>query len=103
MNIMIRESSLNYRALLVSCISVMVTVGLINNFLTLSTFLNSRSIHSSYTGIYLISYCICSIYVMIFIEIRYVLTLYGSESITKSYYYHYIYNCEGEGKFCCTS
>lgn len=93
MNIMIRESSLNYRALLICCISVMVIIGLINNFLALSTFLNSKSIRLSYKGIYLISYCICSIYVMIYIEIRYIITLYGSESIKKSYYYQYIYDC----------
>jgi hypothetical protein len=94
MKLMVQQSSsINYRGLLLFCTIFLVLVGLINNFLSLSTFLNSKSIRSSYNGVYLVAFSICSVYVMIFLGIRYILTLYGSKSLFESYYYQYLYNC----------
>ncbi len=87
------NSSINYQLLIIVCISLMVSIGLLNNVLALSTFIHSESIRLSYKGIYLISYSVCSIYVMIYVEIRYIITLYAPKSVLQSYSYQYIYNC----------
>jgi len=94
MKLMVQESSpINYRVLLLLCTIFLMIVGLLNNCLALSTFLNSKVIRSSYNGVYLVSLSICGVYVMIFVGARYILTLYGSKSIFESYFYQYLYNC----------
>lgn len=84
---------INYRVLLLSCTIFFMLVGLINNFLSLSIFLSCKSTRSSYKGVYLVAFSVCSIYVVVFVGMRYILTLSASKSILEAYYYQYLYDC----------